>query len=114
MNGKSSQRKGAHAERELAQVLSGVLGREVRKGSSPYLPGIIAPDVLGVEGIHIEAKRREAFSIPAALRQSRDDCQRGEVAVVCHRPSRCPWMITAQLEDLPQLARAVVAILENK
>lgn len=113
MGGKSSQRKGAHAERELAQVLTETLGSEVRKGSSPYLPGLIAPDVYGVAGVHIEVKRRENFSIPAALKQSRNDCQMNEVATVCHRPNKCPWMITVQLEDLPRLARAVIDILNS-
>ena len=112
MTGRAAQRKGAHAERELAQALSDILGVEVRKGSSPYLPGLVAPDVYGVEGIHVEVKRREAFSLPAALKQSRSDCRQGDVAVVCHRPNRCAWMITVELADLPQLARAVVAILE--
>lgn len=113
MNGKSSQRKGAHAERELAQALSDILGVEVRKGSSPYLPGLVAPDVYGVEGIHVEVKRREAFSLPAALKQSRNDCRQGDVAVVCHRPNKCPWMITVELADLPKLAQAITRIIKE-
>lgn len=113
MNGKSSQRKGAHAERELAEQISELLGVTARKGSSPYLPGLIAPDVLGIDGLHIEVKRRESFSIPAALKQSRNDCQRGDVAAVCHRPNKCPWMITVQLEDLPRLARAITRIIKE-
>lgn len=113
MTGRAAQRKGAHAERELAQALSDILGVEVRKGSSPYLPGLVAPDVYGVEGIHVEVKRREAFSLPAALKQSRSDCRQGDVAAVCHRPNKCPWMITVELADLPKLAQAITRIIKE-
>ena len=68
--------------------LTAVLGVECRKGSSPYLPGLIAPDVLVPDGvpIHIEAKRRERFSIPAAMRQATDDAPTVHVPLVAHRP----------------------------
>ncbi len=112
MTGRASQAKGSRAERELAQVLSSTLGCECRKGSSPYLPGLIAPDVLGLPGIHVEAKRRERFSIPAAMNQAAADARRGDVAIVAHRPNRHGWMVTVQLADLPRLARAVMAITQ--
>ncbi len=115
MTGRASQRKGASGERELAEILTDLLGVECRKASSPYLPGIIAPDIHVAGDIHIEVKRREAFSIPAALRQSRNDAMQGQVPVVCHRPNKCQWMVTVQLDDLPALAAAVVAITtQNK
>ena len=113
MNGKSSQRKGAHAERELAEQISELLGVTARKGSSPYLPGLIAPDVLGIDGLHIEVKRRESFSIPAALKQSHADAAHGDVAAVCHRPNKHPWMITVELADLPKLAQAITRIIKE-
>ena len=116
MNGRSSQRKGAKAERELARELTAVLGVECRKGSSPYLPGLIAPDVLVPDGvpIHIEAKRRERFSIPAAMRQATEDAPTGHVPLVAHRPNRHPWMLTVRLSDLPRLARIVARIAQDR
>jgi len=110
MTGRASQRKGASGERELAEILTDLLGTECRKASSPYLPGIIAPDIHCAGDIHIEVKRRERFSIPAALRQSRNDAKQGQVPVVCHRPNKCSWMVTVDLADLPRLAAAVMAI----
>jgi Holliday junction resolvase len=112
--GRASQRKGSRAERELASVLTDLLGVECRKGSSPFLPGIIAPDVHVAGNIHVECKRRERFSLPAALRQSRHDAGAEQVAVVAHRPNRSAWMVTAELADLPRLAAAVMAIIEKR
>lgn len=109
--GKSAQRKGSQGERELAAALTSLLGAECRKGSSPFLPGIIAPDVLGVDGLHIEVKRRGRFSIPAAVRQSARDAHGNDVPIVAHRPNRSPWMITVELNHLPALAAAIMAIL---
>ncbi len=113
MTGKGSQRKGAKGERELAAQLTDLLGVEARKGSSPFLPGLIAPDVLGVPGIHVESKRREKVGLPSALRQAREDARPGDVATVAHRPSRCPWMLTLYLDDLPALAEAVHSLLHG-
>lgn len=110
MSPKSSQRKGANAERELAAILTDLLGVECVKGSSPYLPGIIAPDIHLAGDLHIEVKRRERFSIPAAIRQSKQDAKRDKVPVVCHRPNRHGWMLTVAIDDLPALARAVMAM----
>ena len=101
--------KGARAERELARLLSGMFGVEVRRGARPFLLG--GPDVYGMEGVHIEVKRRGAFSLPAALRQSVEDSRNGEVPVVMHRPNRCAWIVSCWLSDLPALARAAVGLL---
>jgi len=114
MTGRGAQRKGSQAERELAAILSSTLGCEVRKGSSPFLPGIIAPDVHLAGDLHIEVKRRERFSIPAAIRQSKQDAGPGKVACVAHRPNRHGWMLTINLDDLPELVRAVAAITTSK
>lgn len=77
MSGRRSQRKGASGERELASILSDILGVECVKGSSPWLPGIVAPDIHLVGPLHIEVKRRETFSIPAAVRQAKHDTAGG-------------------------------------
>lgn len=110
MTGRGVQRKGARAERELAEILSAMFHTECRRGASPYLPGIIAPDILGLPAVHIEVKRRERFSLPAALRQSQADARAGDVPVVCHRPNRCPWIVSCWLSDLPALAAAIVKL----
>jgi len=51
--GKSSQRKGADGERELANILR-EHGYTVERGGS--LPYGKAPDLMGLPGVHIEVK----------------------------------------------------------
>ena len=114
MNGRRSQRKGASGERELASILSDILGVECVKGSSPYLPGVIAPDIHIAGPLHVEVKRRETFSIPAAIRQAKQDAGPGKVATVCHRPNRNGWMLTIELADLPALVSAVGSLLSRR
>jgi len=108
----SHYRKGADAEREVAAVLSELFGVEVKRGASPYLPGIVAPDVYGLPGVHVEVKRRERVELPAALRQAKRDAQ-GKVAAVAHRGNRCPWLVTVELADLPALVEALAKVERN-
>ncbi len=80
---------------------------DCRRGASPYLPGLLAPDVIGLPGVHIEVKRRGLFSLPSAMRQSQADAAPGETPIVCHRGNGSPWLVTVELSDLPRLAAAV-------
>jgi hypothetical protein len=106
---RQSQRKGRLGELEAAAMLSKVFGCPVKRMAAAYLPGLIAPDVFGLPGIHCEIKRRERVALPAALRQAKFDA--GErVACVVHRGNRCPWMVTIQLEDSPAFARAIASL----
>jgi hypothetical protein len=109
----NSYRKGSNGERELAAELTRLLGVECHRAASPWLPGILRPDVrLSAGMIHIEVKRREHVSLPAALRQAKADAQ-GKVAVVCHRSNHEPWMLTVALDDLPALAEEVWKIVNH-
>ena len=104
--GRHSKRKGADAEKELAELLMrswGVVlaarghGRDV---------------VSSLPGVHIEVKRVERLDVPGALRQAARDAG-GRIAVLAHRSSRQPWLVTLELTDVPQLAR-LLAIHEEK
>lgn len=110
MKPKSAQQKGVRGEQEAAEILSGLLGVEVRREASAYLPGFSAPDVSRVAGCHFEIKRRKFTALPEWLRQATRDAQ-GRVACVIHRPNRAEWMATIRLSDLPRLAREIAGIL---
>jgi hypothetical protein len=110
MTGRTAQRKGKRGEIELAAVLSAMFRCDCRRGASPYLPGMIAPDVIGLPGIHVEVKRRGLFSLPSALRQSQADALPDETPIVAHRPNRCPWIVSVALSDLPRLAAAITSL----
>lgn len=98
MSGKSSQRKGADAEREIVTILQSHGYPAQRGGSLSYGT---APDVYGLDGLHLEVKRRERLNLHAAYQQSQRDAQRFQDGkpIVVHRRSREPWMVTLSLDD---------------
>ena len=96
--GKSSQRKGADGERELAALLSDA-GYECQRGGSLSFGEI--PDVLGLPGIHIEVKRVEKLNVGEAMEQAIRDSDRmlDGMPALFHRRNRKPWLVTMRLED---------------
>lgn len=95
--GKSSQRKGADGERELAALLRSY-GYNIERGGS--LSFGVQPDLTGLPGIHCEVKRRENVNLTAALEQARRDAARfGGLPAVFHRRNREGWRVTMDLQD---------------
>ena len=94
---KTSQRKGADGERELSAIFQ-AHGYGTRRGHGLYGA---EPDVLGLPGIHVEAKRRERLNVSEAMAQSITDAQRFHdgTPVLIHRRSREPWLVTMRLTD---------------
>ena len=109
MTPRSSQRKGKNGELELAEILTALFKVPVKRMASAYLPGIVAPDVYGVPGIHIEVKRRERVALHAAIKQARHDGI-GRTPIVAHRGNRSAWLVTVALDDLPELARRIRSV----
>lgn len=102
MTGKSSQRKGADGERELAAVLR-EYGYDMERGGSLSFGEV--PDLVGLPGVHIECKRVERLNVPAAMQQAVNDSQRFKdgMPALFHRRNRQPWLVTIRLEDFMQL-----------
>ena len=104
MSGRSSQAKGRRAERELAALLQ-QHGYDVRPGE-PLNYGK-EPDIVGLENIHIEVKRRETVNLSAALEQAQRDAARfGGLPTVFHRANRQSWRVTMALSDWMELYRS--------
>lgn len=95
--GKSSQRKGANGERELAAYLAEE-GYHTERGGFCYGE---KPDLMGLEGIHVEVKRVEKLNVPKAMKQAAGDAEKFQdgLPAVFHRRSREPWLITMCLRD---------------
>jgi len=96
--GRSSQRKGAEGERELATILRGY-GYDIERGGSLSFGEV--PDLVGVPGLHIECKRVERLNVPAAMQQAIRDSERFQdgLPALFHRRNRQPWLVTLRLED---------------
>lgn len=93
----NSRAKGAQGERELARKLR-EYGYEARRGQQ-FSGANGDPDVVGLDGIHIECKRVERLNLEDAMAQSRRDARDGEIPVVMHRKNHCEWLVTMTLED---------------
>lgn len=96
--GKTSQRKGAEGERELARILCSH-GYEIKRGGS--LSYGTVPDLYGLQEIHIEVKRVERLNLWTAMSQSIEDAERFNdgMPTVFHRQSSRPWLVTMRLDD---------------
>ena len=98
MPGKSSQRKGADGERELAALLR-EYGYSIERGGSLSFGEV--PDLTGLPGIHIECKRAEQLRPYDWIAQAERDAVRfGDgLPAVFFRQSRSPWLVVMKLGD---------------
>ncbi len=98
MSGRSSQRKGAIGERELAAILR-EHGYDCTRGGTMSFGNV--PDLSGLPGVHIEVKRCEQVRLSEWMAQSRHNAEKfgdGSPAVF-HRKNREQWLVTMGLED---------------
>lgn len=104
MGGRTSQRKGASGERELAALLR-EHGYEIERGGSLSFGEV--PDLVGLPGVHIEVKRVERLNVGEAMNQAIRDAEkfRDGVPTLFHRRNRQPWLVTMRLEDWMGLYR---------
>jgi len=99
--GAKSQSKGRRAEIELSKILQ-ARGYDVRPGQAMSYGA--EPDLVGLENVHIEVKRRENVNLSAALEQAQHDAARfGGLPAVFHRKNREGWRVTMPLESWLEL-----------
>ncbi len=99
--GKMSRDKGKEGERELAKILRGY-GFEARRGVQ-YKGGSDSPDVVGLDGVHIEVKRCERLELWKAIMQSCGDSAPNEIPAVFHRKNKMPWVVVLPLDGFIKL-----------
>lgn len=99
----NSRDKGARFERELAKVLKSY-GYDCRRGQQ-YCGANGDADVVGLPGIHIEAKHVERLNIYDAMAQAIRDCRAHELPAVFHRKNYCETLVTMRLKDWIELYR---------
>ena len=104
--GAMSRRKGAAAEREVAELLRS-FGFQARRGQQ-FSGSPDSPDVKhDIPGIHIECKRTERFSLYPAMEQAKGDRNAGDVPVVFHRQNGRPWVVCMEAADFLAIMRLV-------
>ncbi|MEY8367579.1 hypothetical protein AALA24_02310 [Anaerovoracaceae bacterium 42-11] len=99
----NSKEKGKRFERELANRLC-EYGYDCRR-TQQYCGANGDADVVGLPGIHIEAKHVERLNIYDAMAQAMRDCRAGELPAVFHRKNYCETLVTMRLKDWIELYR---------
>ena len=101
----NSNRKGKTFEREIAAYLREHGYTEARRGQQ-YKGGADSPDVIGLTGFHIEAKRTEHFQLYASLAQSKRDAAENEIPIVIHRKNNEKSVVVIALDDFMEVLHA--------
>ena len=99
----NSRQKGARFERQLASKLR-EYGYDCRRGQQ-YCGANGDADVVGLPGIHIEAKAVERLNIYDAVNQSKRDARKGELPTVFHKKNNCEILVTMPLDYWMELYR---------
>lgn len=111
--GALSKNKGKRGELEVAELLK-KHGFEARRGQQ-FAGGGDSPDVVhSMEGMHIEVKRTERFSLYDALEQANRDKKASEDALVFHRPNKKPWVVVMDAEAFLKLMTEYVYTVQPK
>lgn len=97
----NSRRKGAEFERKLARILRDY-GYDARRGQQ-YSGANGDADVVGLPGVHIEAKAVERLNLYDAMAQSKRDARSGEIPVVIHKKNNCNILVTMELDSFMDL-----------
>ena len=99
----NSRAKGANGERELSHKLNeyGFSTRRTVQYNGKAEGG--QADLVGLKGIHVEAKRVERLNLYEAMAQAIHDAKDGEFPAVFHRKNHSEWLVSMRLQDWMQL-----------
>ena len=100
----NSWAKGKRFELELASRFRDY-GYDARRGQQ-YSGATGDAVVIGLPGIHVEAKRRERMELYDWMAQAKADAKAGELPAVFHRKSNCEVLVTMELDVWMQMYRA--------
>lgn len=94
----NSRSKGKRGELELVAELGNAGHANARRSAQYCGKTGEAPDIVGIEGLHIECKRVENFRDEVALNQAEGDAKKGEIPVVMYRRNREKWKVCLRLK----------------
>lgn len=104
----NSKQKGARFERLLASKFR-EYGYDDSRRTNQYCGNTgDASDVIGLPGIHIEAKHQERMSLYEWMAQAKRDAQAGDgnrLPAVFHKKNNAEILVTMELEDWINLYR---------
>ena len=105
----NSKQKGARFERNLAKILRGEYGYGAARRTAQYCGNTgEASDVVGLPGLHIEAKHQEQMRIYDWMAQAVRDAEAGGkncLPAVFHKKNNADILVTMRMEDFMVIYR---------
>lgn len=104
----NSKQKGARFEREVASKLREYGYSDSRRTAQFCGNTGDASDVLGLPGIHIEAKHQETMRLYDWMAQAKRDAEaggKGNLPAVFHRKNNAEILVTMELKDWIEIYR---------
>lgn len=99
----NSKQKGARFERQLASKFR-EYGYNCRRGQQ-YCGANGDADVVGLPGIHIEAKHQEKMYLYDWMAQAKADARPEEIPAVFHKKNNADILVTLSFDDFIKLYR---------
>ena len=110
----NSKQKGARFERQLASRFR-EYGYEARRTAQYCGNTGDASDVVGLPGLHIEAKHQETMRLYEWMSQAKRDSKgTGRLPAVFHKKNNCEILVTMTLDDWMNLYREFEAGFDFK
>ena len=94
----NSKYKGKRGELELVAQLRHCGYANARRTAQYYGNTGDAPDITGVDGLHIECKRAEQVRDEVFLQQAERDARKGDIPVVMYRRNGEKWKANMRLD----------------
>lgn len=111
----NSKQKGARFERTLASKFRDYGYHDARRTAQYCGNTGDASDVVGLPGIHIEAKHQETMRLYDWMTQAkRDSAGSGKLPVVFHKKNNAEILVTMELDDWMNLYREWEAGMDLK
>lgn len=100
----NSKQKGARFERQLASKLRD-LGYDARRTAQYCGKTGEAADLVGLPGLHIEAKHQETMRLYDWMAQAKRDANGKSLPAVFHKKNSAPILVTMELDDFMEIYR---------
>lgn len=108
----NSKQKGARFERQLASMFREFGYADARRTAQYCGNTGDASDVVGLAGIHVEAKSQETMRLYDWMAQAKRDSENtGNLPAVFHKKSRADILVTMTMDDWMRLYEAYRAAL---
>ena len=99
----NSKQKGARFERELARIFR-EHGYDDARRTAQYCGNTgDASDVIGLPGLHVEAKHQERMTLYDWMAQAKRDAKGKRLPAVFHKKNNAPILVTMELDDFLEI-----------